>query len=399
MKKVYNCAVSMIIMSLFFSSCSSGETDEIIVEKTKYEVTEEGGNVTIDVKSNVPYDVIITDNWIKKKNANTRGIDNSSLVLEVERNRSGDIRVGIVKLVYKAGGIEKTVYIHQAFTLKLSLQDKLFEFDEHGGEGSFSFSCNADVNLECNDWIELKEKSTEDDKVVQKFIVKKLDDRQQSREGQIELRNTKSEVIEVITIKQSNPLFILEDSCLEMYITEEEQLPLINETGVEVVWDSSDKSIVEVKDGIIKILKEGKAMISVSSSDGTHKDIIEVNAFDITSKFSVTFEDILDGTGNYRTVYTNCLFYNGSKRSITVTSLKVYSGEIPPEDSPLKPWVTEADKSLLGQMSPGETKGIFYSVNVIGSGGHDDDLTFEWTVEFNGNEYICRYPHHVHETW
>lgn len=402
MKKDLSMIVVLALVGVAFgiTSCSSsGEADAIVIERTSYEVPEEGGSVTLTVNSNVPYEVSSSESWIRTNSSKTRALESSGVILTIDKNTSGDERYGTVKISNRTSGIEKFINIHQKFALNFIIDNTSFVFDEHGGEGEFSYASNTTIEIESEDWIVMKEKSTEYDKVVQKFEVKAFAERQQSREGKIKFKTPKSDVNESITIKQSAPLFISEDSPLEMYITEEKQLPLKNETGGAVFWASSDKSIVEVKDGVIKILKEGKTTISVSSSDGTHKDIIEVNAFEITSKFSVTFEDILDGTGNYRTVYTNCLFYNGSKRAINVTSLKVYSGEIPPEDSPLKPWVTEADKSLLGEVIPGETKGIYYSVNVIGSGGHDDDLTFEWTVEFNGNEYICRYPHHVHETW
>lgn len=381
----------MITLSLLFSSCSSSEVDEIIVEKSNYEVSEEGGNVTIDIKSNVPYDVIITDNWIKKKKTNTRGLENSSLILEIEKNRSGDVRNGIVKIVYKAGGIEKAVNIHQSFTLKFSIQENSFEFDERGGEASFSFSCNADVDLECDDWIELKERSTEDDKVVQKFRVKSIDNRQKSRDGVIKFKTSKDELNQQIIIKQSSALYINEESLLEMYVGEEYKLPLINDTGTDVNWDSSDKSIVDVEDGTIIILKDGKAEISIVTSDGSHKDAITIDAKDIVSTLSCEYGTFVTGSGISIEVYITCTIKNNSNRKINVTNVKVHWGhgfvKEPDEDSDIK----------LGELPPNDTKYITFGEYVIGSNKIEDDITFEWFFTFNGKEYIYNCPYHLDE--
>lgn len=391
MKNVFPFTVSMIILSLFISSCSNSEADEIILEKSNYEVPEEGGNVTIDIKSNVPYDVIITDNWIKRRKANTRGLENNSLVLEVEKNRSGDVRNGIVKIVYKAGSIEKAINIHQAFSLNFSIQEKSFEFDEHGGEASLSFSCNADVDLVCDDWIELKEKSTEEDKVVQKFRVKAIDKRQKSRDGVIKFKTSRGELNEKITIKQSSALYIIEESLLEMYIGEECKLPLINDTGTDVIWESSDKSIVDVEDGTIKIIKEGKAEISIATSNGNHRDAITIDAKDIVSTLSCEYGTFVTGTGISIEVYITCTIKNNSNRKINVTNVKVHWGsgfvKEPNEDSDIK----------LGELLPKDTTYITFGEYVIGSNKIEDDITFEWFFTFNGKEYIYNCPYHLDE--
>ena len=391
MEKNNSLILSLFVSLAFFLSCSSSESDEIVIDKTNYEVPEDGGTITIDIKSNVPYEVTISDNWIRRKSSKTRGTENSALVLEVERNNSGDERVGLVKIVYKASGIEKTVNIHQTFTLNISVDEKSFKFDEYGGQCSFSYICNTDIVFECDDWIILKERITEENRIVQKFEVKALDKHQKSREGLIKFKSAKQVLNEQITIKQSTPLYISEESIVEMYIDEKRKFQLKNETGVDVFWDSSDKDVVDVNDGEIRILKEGKSVISVMTSDGSHSDAITVNALDIVTTLSCEFGTFSTGSNITIEAYVTCTIKNNSKRTINITNVKVHWGsgfvKEPNEESDVK----------LGKLNPDETTYTNFGEYVIGSNKIEDDITFEWFFTFNGKEYTYNCPYHLDE--
>ena len=61
MKKDLSMIVVLALVGVAFgiTSCSSsGEADAIVIERTSYEVPEEGGSVTLTVNSNVPYEVV-----------------------------------------------------------------------------------------------------------------------------------------------------------------------------------------------------------------------------------------------------------------------------------------------------------------------------------------------------
>ena len=79
-----------------------GMTPSIVINGSTYPVGEEGGSVTVDVTSNVDYDVEISVNWITRE-GNT---------FNVEPNDSESERIGAITFSY--GDISKTVSIKQS---------------------------------------------------------------------------------------------------------------------------------------------------------------------------------------------------------------------------------------------------------------------------------------------
>lgn len=92
------------------------QKDAIITSSNKVEIGQDGGTFTVDVGSNVDYQVVIDESckdWIAPKNtAETRAMTMKTLVFEVGKNENYEKREGSILL--KNDKIEETVKVYQS---------------------------------------------------------------------------------------------------------------------------------------------------------------------------------------------------------------------------------------------------------------------------------------------
>lgn len=129
---------------------SQAQCDAIQTGEGTYEVGTNGGTVSISVKSNVSYKVQISytdkDNkdWITVLTSKTRGLEESTLKLEVAKNTSQKERSATVRIYDEKSGVEDQVLITQKFVAKFDLEKTEYEIDEHGGTVDIRVTTNAD---------------------------------------------------------------------------------------------------------------------------------------------------------------------------------------------------------------------------------------------------------------
>lgn len=89
------------------------QKDALLVNATKYEVPEDGGDVSIEVKSNVNYDYTLEDDdgWLTENTAKTRAMETRTLSFVVSPNESTDRREG--RIVFTDGNLKEVVSIYQ----------------------------------------------------------------------------------------------------------------------------------------------------------------------------------------------------------------------------------------------------------------------------------------------
>ena len=133
------------------------------VDKNEFEVPMEGGTVTVNVESNVGYDVSIPSNcdWITQSTAarsrsKTRGTTTTAVVLRVKENTSYQDREAVVTISNKEAGVSIAVYIHQPFATQFKVDKNEFEVPMEGGTVTVNVESNVgyDVSIPSNcDWI------------------------------------------------------------------------------------------------------------------------------------------------------------------------------------------------------------------------------------------------------
>lgn len=103
----------------------------IQVEKDVYEISEDGGTISISVKSNVEYTVDLTGyDWITM-NATTRALQSSTITLSVQANNTGSDREAVIKISSIDGSKSANVTIKQnSISITVSPSSVTMHYDE-----------------------------------------------------------------------------------------------------------------------------------------------------------------------------------------------------------------------------------------------------------------------------
>lgn len=91
---------------------TQAQKDAIIITKTQYDVMSKGGQVQIEVNSNVDFIIEISDAWIQ--HITTRSLQTEFLIFEIQQNTNKNDRQGFVKFISKNETVSQTIYINQS---------------------------------------------------------------------------------------------------------------------------------------------------------------------------------------------------------------------------------------------------------------------------------------------
>lgn len=131
------------------------QLDALTLTSDRFEVPVEGGEVKIEVKSNINFEAVIPteyQSWIHKP-ATTRGLTTSTLVYKIDKSEEYDKREG--KIIIKGNGKEETVSIYQTGEGILTLTQNEFNINSTEQEIDIEISSNFDytVDMPDVDWI------------------------------------------------------------------------------------------------------------------------------------------------------------------------------------------------------------------------------------------------------
>ncbi len=90
------------------------QKNAIVIAKNSYEVSSDGGEITVKVSHNVNFNTEISANWISIKPANTKAMVDDYITFVIEPNESGAERTGTI--IFKAGSLQQTVSVKQLYT-------------------------------------------------------------------------------------------------------------------------------------------------------------------------------------------------------------------------------------------------------------------------------------------
>ena len=197
-------------------------------DKTAFEVDMQGGTVTVNMESNISYDVSIPSDcdWISlptnsRKTGKTRATSTSSVVLRVRENTSYKEREAVVIISNKQANAEIKIYIHQPFTTTFKVDKTEFEVGTEGGSVSVSVESNVPFDIkipsEC-DWIsQVSSSRAKASKTsVITFLVSK-NTVQKDRSASITIYNNTAGVSASLKITQKfNTLFSVDETPVEI---------------------------------------------------------------------------------------------------------------------------------------------------------------------------------------
>lgn len=176
----------------------------IILSKDKFEVEEEGGKITIDLKSNVNYTATVSNessSWISKI-TESKSLADSKEEFLVEAASVDGSREGRIFFTFEE--LKDTVYIHQKQKNKLVLGQSTIMVDnnEHNVEVDLSYNVEYNIMIPDNcDWVSLTNtKAVREDKIA--LFIKK-NEKYDGRNVKIAVKDINSNLADTLYIEQS----------------------------------------------------------------------------------------------------------------------------------------------------------------------------------------------------
>ena len=133
---------------------SQKQKDALTVTSSKYEVDSKGGNINVEVKANIDFEVEIKADWIKQQTGETRALTTSNLTFIVAPNETSDKREG--EIVIKSGELSETIKVYQTFENFITLTKKDFTIPEEGGNVDIEVKSTLEYGVKMlseADWI------------------------------------------------------------------------------------------------------------------------------------------------------------------------------------------------------------------------------------------------------
>ena len=269
------------------------------VDSTSIEVPTKGGTKTVNVESNISYDVSIPSdcNWITLQSnsrtrgaatggsggkitriANTRGTKTTALVFKVAENTSGNDRSATVTIGNSSLGVSKAVTFKQKFESTFDVDTTVIEVDEMGGTFGVNVVSNVSVSVQPQvSWLTVGDKTdVGDGHWTQQIYVSQFTNKADKREGKVKFLYAAGNQSKNVTVTQKRTLYIKESDVLLTKAGQDSTLTLTNSESRTVLWSSSNTSVATVNAGKVKAIADGKTVIVVKSSDGKYFDTCNI---------------------------------------------------------------------------------------------------------------------------
>lgn len=315
---------------------SQSQCDAIQTDDTSFTVNTEGGTVSIKVQSNVSYKVDIAydevaKGWITVPSSKTRGLVESTVVLEVAKNTSQKERNAAVRIYDEKSGVEDRVLITQKFKDYMEIDQTEYEIDERGGTVSINVKSNADwecyLTLE-DAWAKKQTVKTISDEIkAQPLTISPFTEKKTKRVTTVTFANSFNTEVDV-TITQTHYLYF-EESNVELMKGESKTLSPVNVKKWGLTWTSSDESIATVdENGKVTAVSGGGAVITVTSEDGDHTDQIAVSVQepkDLKDNLVGTNEPGYESVEGVKVMTSlDCTITNNSENTIQLDEVSLY---------------------------------------------------------------------------
>lgn len=121
--------------------------DAIILTKDKFDVPQEGDNITIEVKSNIAYQVTVPNqfqSWIKQA-VKSRALETKNFSFTISANENFDKREGYI--VFSGNSLKDTVYVYQAQKNQLILTEDTYNIPAEGKDIAVELKTNVDYDV------------------------------------------------------------------------------------------------------------------------------------------------------------------------------------------------------------------------------------------------------------
>ena len=190
--------------------------EALLVTKNKFDIPQEGGDFTIEIQSNISYEIQIdsdSQSWISEA-PQSKALTTYTHTFSVESNPNTTKRDGSIEIIGSNGKTE-TVNIYQAQKDELVLSKSEETVPAKGGEVRVQLRSNVDYEVimpENNDWVE----QIQSDKADELIFNVKPNSETMTRDAKITIKDKNSDLSQIFTIVQVVGSIILEETYFEV---------------------------------------------------------------------------------------------------------------------------------------------------------------------------------------
>lgn len=255
------------------------QTDGLFVTPTSAEVSNQANTVTLEIKDNVNYNVVIPDHaksWISvRSNTQTKALKDDQVVLAIAANTTYDDREASVTVKQVNGPLAETVKIKQAYGEGLIPEKTTYDIGQEGGSIEVAIQANVEYEVTPEvDWIHYIETKALSGSTVTLTVDE--NDLYSAREGSVSIKKKEGPLSASITIRQAKKIAVesvtIDNNELFIEVGKTYKLNASispsSATVQTVTWTSSDENIATVDDkGTVKGIGRGKVTISAVAED------------------------------------------------------------------------------------------------------------------------------------
>ena len=262
--------------------------EALLVTKNKFDIPQEGGDFTIEIQSNISYEIQIdsdSQSWISEA-PKSKALTTYTHTFSVESNPNTTKRDGSIEIIGSKGKTE-TVNIYQAQKDELVLSKSEETVPAKGGEVRVQLRSNVDYEVimpENTDWVE----QIQSDKADELIFNVKPNDKTEDRKAVITVKDKNSDLSQTFTIKQIVGSIMLEESYFEVGgkggIVE---IRLSTDIDVAVVIPDDIDWITLIE---TKALEKRTLQLDVQPNSGIEERMAQIAVKDINSPISQSIE-------------------------------------------------------------------------------------------------------------
>ena len=179
--------------------------DAMLLTTTKYEVAQEGGQIEIEVKANVNYQMEISEDakeWITESKSKSRALTTHKHKLDIAMNESTEKREG--EITFKSGDKVETVKVYQAGGAIILLSQNEFTVSDTGETISVDIKSNVEYGVQMPDvdWIKDEASSRGMSSHTLKYVVE-ANEGYDSRSAEIIFYDKNSDLKDTLKVVQA----------------------------------------------------------------------------------------------------------------------------------------------------------------------------------------------------
>ena len=255
-----SCTVTVTCAELMKTiSISQATNNGLMLSQTSYDLTKEAQQLNIEVKANVQFSVEVDSgckDWVRYNT--TKGLTNSTVILDIAENTSYDGREGKVTIKQNGGSLSSTITIKQSQLDGLFISSPGYRISNESHTLTVEVKSNIEFDVKSEvDWIKYVE--TKGLKTNQIVLDIAANDTYDLREGKVIVKQTNGNLSGTITI--------LQDEQYGLFVSPEE-ISVSNQSTVV------DFEVMQNVDYDIIIPDDAKSWISLIKTKGLKTDNI-----------------------------------------------------------------------------------------------------------------------------